>query len=112
MVELASGDLWHSRGDIGLHKASPFSDCISNTLITRGYTALNLHCVKMMDCLAGTVGLEPTICATKKRCPTIRPRPKLGVIYAEKFGFASQKSHQCIACAKFAFALSGGHETL
>ncbi len=56
MVELASGDLWHSGGYIGVCLASPFAGRISNTLITRGYTAQNLHCQNMEDCLAGTVG--------------------------------------------------------
>jgi hypothetical protein len=59
----------------------------------RAYFVIESFNINVLGVLAGTVGLEPTICATKKRCPTIRPRPKLGVIYAEKFEFASQKSH-------------------
>ena len=52
MVELASGDFWHSGPISGAYKAPPFASRISNTLITRGYTALNLHCQIMEDCLA------------------------------------------------------------
>ncbi len=57
---------------------------IANPRIIRSLSALKRMLSNLRKCLAGTVGFEPTICATKKRCPTTRPRPNWSILHFSK----------------------------
>ena len=70
---------------------SPFKADNHNTLATRSNTVCSAECLILKDCVVGSIGLEPILYATKKRCITIMLRPNVGAIYAEIAKPASQK---------------------
>ena len=88
---MPNGDFCYNGAKYEAYKTSPSQTITCKDLITRSYSARGTEYQVLEDCVAGSVGLEPTLYATKKRCITIMLRPNVGAIYAEIAEPASQK---------------------